>query len=137
MEVLEVVELLTGTGKFDGLAGNGPCGKCGTSAGVTVQLGEDDAVDADLIVERGCHVDGVLTGHGVDDQQDLVRVDGRLDVLQFLHELFVYVETTGGVDKDVVIPLVFRQADTVLCNFDRVALSGFVYRDTGVLADHL
>ena len=47
------------------------------------------------------------------------------------------METTGGVDKDVVIPLVFRQADTVLCNFDRVALSGFVYRDTGVLADHL
>ena len=41
------------------------------AAGVAVELGEHDAVDAERLVKGGGGVHGVLSGHGVHDQQDL------------------------------------------------------------------
>ena len=51
------------------------------AAGIAVELGEHDAVDAERLVERGGGVHRVLSGHGVHDQQDLVRLHRRLDAL--------------------------------------------------------
>ena len=56
-----------------GLPVDGADGERRAAPGVAVQLGEHDAVDAQGLVEGGGGVDGVLAGHGVHDQQDLVR----------------------------------------------------------------
>ena len=40
---------------------------------------------------------GVLTGHGVHHQQDLVGMDGCLHPLQLVHEGFVHMEPAGGI----------------------------------------
>ena len=52
----------------------------GAAARVAVELGQHDAVEADAVQEglRGGH--RVLADHRVDDEQDLVRLDGVADV---------------------------------------------------------
>ena len=75
MEEVEVVELLAGADELDRLAGDGAHAERGAAAGVAVELGEDDAVDVDALLELLGGVDRVLTGHGVDDEQDVVRLD--------------------------------------------------------------
>jgi hypothetical protein len=49
------------------------------AAGVGVELGQDDAVDLEALVERLGGVDRVLPGHRVDDEEDLVRAGAAVD----------------------------------------------------------
>ena len=51
VEDVEVGELLAGGGEHDRLAGDVPHRQRGTTAGVAVELGEDDAGEADAVVE--------------------------------------------------------------------------------------
>ena len=65
--------------------------------GVSVHFGQYQAVQTDAPVELfGC-VHRVLTGHGIDDQQHLMRRNGVLDVLQFTHKTIVDVQASAGV----------------------------------------
>src|SRR4249919_888965 len=50
------------------------------TAGIAVELGEDDAVVPDALLEGEGRGDGVLADHRVDDEEHLVGVDGVTDV---------------------------------------------------------
>src|SRR5699024_1978898 len=82
-----------------------------TTAGVAVELREHDTGEVDAVEERLGGLHRVLTDHGVDDEEDLVRVDRAADVRGLLHELFVDAESTGGVDDDDVMQLRLRDLD--------------------------
>ena len=56
----------------DGLADDLLDAEGGAAAGVAVELGEDDAVERERLVEALGHGDGVLAGHGVDDEERVV-----------------------------------------------------------------
>ena len=72
------------------------------AAGVAVELGHDDAVELQRLVERLGAVDGVLAGHAVDDQVHLLRRDLAVDPLELVHQLVVDVQPAGRVeDHDV------------------------------------
>ena len=98
VERLEVLELLTGTGEEDRLADHFLHRQRGTTARVTVDLGEDDAVEADRVLERLRDVHGFLTGHRVDDEQRVVRLHRVTDAAQLVHQIGVDLQTTRGVD---------------------------------------
>ena len=84
----------------------------GTAAGVAVDLGQDDPVELQGLVEGLGGLDSVLAGHRVDDEERVVRSDGLGDPLDLVHQLAVDGETAGGVDDDDVSPeaLGLRQA---------------------------
>ncbi len=88
--------------ELDRLAGDGAHRQRGAAAGVAVELGEDDAVEVDRCCELLGDVDGVLAGHGVDHQQDVVRLDRVADAHELAHQLVVDVQAAGGVDDDHV-----------------------------------
>ena len=46
--------------------------------------------------------DGVLTGHGVGDEQNLGRIQQLFERLHLVHELIVDVEAAGGVNDEHV-----------------------------------
>ena len=73
VEQVEVVELLAGGGEGDGLAHDLLDREGGAAAGVAVELGEDDAVEREGLVEVLGDGDGVLAGHGVDDEERVLR----------------------------------------------------------------
>ena len=74
----------------------------GAAAGVAVELGEDDAVERERLVERLGRGDRVLAGHGVDDEERVVRVDRLGDAADLVHQLVVDGQAAGGVDDDDV-----------------------------------
>src|SRR6266567_685797 len=76
------------------------------AARIAIQLGEHHAVVADAVQERLRRDHGVLADHGIDNEQDLVRIDGIPDACGLAHHLLVDAEAPGGVDDhDVVQPV--------------------------------
>ena len=73
MEGLEGVGLFAHADELDGLAGDVADGERRAAAGVAVHFGEDDAGEAEAGVEVLRGVDGVLAGHGVGDEENLLR----------------------------------------------------------------
>ena len=106
MELLERIGLLAGADELDWLARDLADGKRAAAAGVAVHLRHDDAVEIDAFGEGRGHVDHVLAGHGVDDHEDLVGFDRRLDGLGLFHHLLVYVQAARRVDDDHVAQVV-------------------------------
>ena len=75
MERLERIVLFADADELDGLAGDLANRKRRAAAGIAVHLGEDDAGQRQLLVELVGGVDRVLSGHGVGDEQDLLRIE--------------------------------------------------------------
>src|SRR5690606_35635843 len=121
VEALEVSELLTGRGEEDGTAGDLGDGQRGTTAGVAVELGEDDTDEVDALEEGLRGGDGVLADHRVEDEEGLVRLDGVLDRGGLSHHLGVDAEAAGGVDDDDGVDLVLRLREAGAGDGDRVA----------------
>ena len=103
MEFLDRVHFLAKADEFDRLAGDGAHRKRRTAAPVAVHTGQDHAGDADLPVELLGHIDRVLSGKTVNHQQRLARACGVADGLHLFHQLFVDVQTTGGIEQIDII----------------------------------
>ena len=141
VEDVEVLELLAVGREHDRLPGHLAHRQRRTTAGVAVELGEDDAGEADAVAERLGGVDGVLADHRVDDEQHFLRIHRGADVRGLLHHLRVDAQPAGGVDEHHVVLLAPGELDRVARDLDRVAdpvaRLGRVGRHAGALADHL
>ena len=104
VEQVEVLELLAGRREGDRAADDLLDRERGAAAGVAVELGEDDAVELEGLVERLGGRDRVLAGHGVDDEERVVGRHGLADAADLVHHLGVDGEAAGGVDDDDVAP---------------------------------
>ena len=98
MECLQRIELLAGSDEPDRCACHLLDGEGCAAARVGVELCEDDAVDGQALVKRLGGVDGVLTDHGVHDEEDLVRIDRAADRAELGHQLVVDVQAAGRVE---------------------------------------
>ena len=105
MEDVEVLELLAVGGEHDRGAGELTDAQRGAATGVAVELGQDDAGEADPLAEglRGHH--RVLADHRVEDEEGLVRLDRVTDAPGLGHELLVDTQPAGGVDDHDVVHL--------------------------------
>ena len=105
MELVEVVELLAGRGEGDGPAHHLLDREGRPAPGVTVQLGEDDPVEGQCLVEGGRRGHRVLPGHGVDDQERVVGVhdDRRSRRISSISSSSM-ARSAGGVDDHDVSP---------------------------------
>src|SRR4051794_2359147 len=103
VERLELLELLAGAHEKDRLPHHLLHRERSTTAGIAVDLGEDDAIESDRVVECGCDVHGFLTGHRVDDEQRVRRLHRVAHMPQLVHELRVDLEPARRVhDHDVL-----------------------------------
>src|SRR5262249_26477290 len=106
---LESIKLLAHTGEKNRLANHLSNRKRRTAAGIAIQFGENYSGETQLAVEADGLIHGILTGHGVGDKKNLMGIYCVLDRRQLLHEFFVDVQTTRGIDQDDI-------AKTLLCN---------------------
>ena len=97
MEGFKRVVLFAHADELDGLSGDLANGKRRAAASVAVHFGEHNAGERKLLVELVGGVDRVLSGHGVGDEQDFLRVEQPLQRLHFVHQLIVDVQAAGGV----------------------------------------
>ncbi len=108
VEGLQGLGLLTDAHENDGFARDLPHRQCGAPSGVTICLGQNHARQVQRCTESSGGVDGILSRHGIDDEQALVRADGGVDLLHLGHQLFIDMQTTGGIDDEDVINASFR-----------------------------
>src|SRR6516225_11074351 len=123
MENIEVLELLAVGREHDRLTGDVPDGQRRPAARVSVELGEDDPSKADAVPEGFRGVYRVLADHRVDDEQDLLRLDGVPDRRGLVHHLGVDAEASGGVDDHQVVLGSTSEIDGVTRYLNRVAHS--------------
>src|SRR6476660_273671 len=97
MEDIEVLELLAVGREHDRLTGDVAHGQRRTAARVSVELGEDDPGEADSVPEGLRGVYRVLSDHRVDDEQDLLRLDGVPDRRGLLRYPGGDAQAPGGV----------------------------------------
>jgi hypothetical protein len=103
LEGLQRVDLFAEADEADRLAGDRAHRQRRTAAPVAIHPGQDDAGDADALVEILRRVHRVLTGQAVDDQKRLTRVGDVANGLDLGHQLLVDGKTPGGVEHvDVV-----------------------------------
>ena len=99
MELLERIGLLADADVLDRLLRHAVDGERRAAARVAVHLGEDDAGDVEPRVEALRDLHRVLAGHAVGDEQDLVRLDRRLEALELGHHRVVDLQAAGGIDE--------------------------------------
>lgn len=107
------------------------------AAGIAVQLRQDDAGDIQQVVEGLRDVDRVLSGHRVDDEQDLSRPHGVPHALELGHQRLVDVETAGGIDDDGVKPVFDCVLDGFLRRADGILRAALEHGQSGLLANDL
>ena len=118
MEDLQRVGLLAGAEELDRDAGDGGDGQRRAAAGIAVDLGQDQAGDGHRGHERLRHGDGLLAGHGVDDEQRLDRLDGGVDGGDLGHQRLVDGQAPGGVEDDDVADLALGGLDAAADDVD-------------------
>jgi hypothetical protein len=73
MEHVDSFHLLTGSNKLDWLRDHGADREGRTTTGITIELREHHAIEIEAVIELlGC-INSILTGHGVDNEQRLIR----------------------------------------------------------------
>ena len=107
VERLKVIGLFADTDEFHGDTEFALDGDDDTAFGGAIELGDDQAGELADLVEFAGLVDGVLTRGTVEDEQHFVRSTGQASIHhpmylgQFLHEVVLGMETTGGVDEEI------------------------------------
>src|SRR5665213_3381714 len=137
VELLERGDLLADADELDRSAGHAVDRERRTAARVAVHLGQDHARDPEPLVERLGDVDRLLSGHRVGDEQDLGRLDRRLDLLELRHQALVDLQPPRGVDDDGRNPEPARLGDAVARDLHRIALALVVDRQIDLLAEGL
>ncbi len=102
IELFDGVEFFANADESDGRAGDVLDGEGGAATSVGVEFGEDYAIDVEFGVEALCGGDGVLAGHGVDDEEDVCWSDGGFDFGELVHERVVDVKAACGVEDEGV-----------------------------------
>lgn len=143
VEFGELVEFFAFADEFDGFAGDGAHGECGAAAGVAVEFGEDDAGDADGVVEVLGDGDGLLSGGGVGDEECFLGFEEVVEAFEFGDEAFVDFLAAGGVEEEDGALLGFGPDEGFLGDFEDVGFAGGggvagdvdLFREGGELVD--
>src|ERR1044072_9216041 len=72
--------------------------------------------ESELAIKTDGLIHGVLPGHRVGDEENLMRSDGIFDGAQLLHQLFVNMQTSRGVDQKKITKLPLRLFQCLLAN---------------------
>ena len=121
VEDLEVLHALADRRVHDRPAGHRGHRQRGATAGVAVELGQDDAGEVDALLERLRRLDRGLADHRVDDEQDLVRAGWPRGCPPPAASGLVDGQPAGGVDDDHVVLSVRASAIPARATDDRVA----------------
>ena len=77
------------------------------------------SVKTQFAVESDGLVHGILTGHGVGDEKNLMGMDGVLYRRQLLHEFFVDVQTARSIDQEDIAKTLLGSLQSLLAEGHR------------------
>ena len=125
MENIDCFHLLTSSDKLDRLCHNRSDTQCRTTACITIKLCQNDTVKIKAVIECLCRIHGILTGHGVNNEECLVGIDGILQSFYLVHHLFINGETTGGIYNNDIVALCLSLLYGIVGNLYDILVSIF------------
>jgi len=108
MKRLELIQLFTGAGELDGLAGDSLHAQRRATARVAVELRQNRAGDLQRLIEMRGHVHGFLSGGGVEHEQNFLRLHEVTQADELLHERLVNLQPACRVENQNVAIIRFR-----------------------------
>ena len=138
MEHVNGVHLLAGTYKLDWLGYHGTDTEGSTTAGITIELGENNAVEVEAVVKfLGC-VYGILTGHGVNHEEGFVWTEMILEIADLVHHLLINGETSGCIDDYHIVAVGLSLLDGMVGDTEHILVLWLaVYRNTHLLTHYM
>ena len=118
----EVGKLFPDTNKLDGLIGNRSHRKCGSASGVAVELGQDQAVQPDGIVESLGNANGLLTSGRVGNEQGFPGINKITEAFELTDKIIVHFLAACGIENDDCAVLVVGPLE---CRFGHLENVGF------------
>ena len=125
VEGVERFHLLACADELDGLVDDTSDAKRSTASSIAVEFGENDARVVQPVIKLFCRIHGILTRHGVHDEQYLVGLDGITNVLYLLHQFLIDSLTTRRIDDEHVESLSLGMLDGILGNKHGVGCAFF------------
>ena len=119
VEGFEAVGFFTRAEKLNRLAGDFAHRQGRAAARVAVHFGEDDAGERQGFIERLRGVHRVLAEHGVDDKQGFHRIEGGVQLFDFVHHFLIDGQPAGGIDHQHVVEAAFGLGEGGAGDFDR------------------
>ena len=123
MEHVDSLHLLACTNKLDWFGNNRTDREGCTTTGITIELGENDTIEIQTIVELLSRIHSILTSHRVNHKESFIRVDGLLQVGDLVHHLLINSQTTSSIDDDNGIALLLSLTDSVLSNLNDILVA--------------
>ena len=117
--------MLAGPNKSDWNSGNMLDRQQRTTARIAVKLSHDHSVQFQGFMKCLGTDHGVLTGHPIDNQKDLVRLHLPVDRPELFHQFLVDRQPAGSVQDHNLSMIVPRFLDRVAAYFDGIRFAGF------------
>src|SRR5207253_2884257 len=133
----QLVELLAYRDELDRTSGHVLDGERRATARVTVELRHHEAVELDALLEGAGHLDCLLPGHRIEDEQDVERLDDVANANELVHQLLVDVKASRRVDDHHVAAVRLRSLQTCARSLHRVLRLDAIDRDLDLLAELL
>ena len=108
VERLQRFGFLADAEEFNRLAGDMTNRQRRAAAGVAVDFGQHHAGQRQRFVKGLRGIRRILTGHRIDDEQRLNRVNRGVDLFDFVHHRFINVQTAGGIHQQHVVEFQLR-----------------------------
>ena len=118
---LQGVEFLADADEDDGLARHLSNRQRRATAGIAIGLGQHDAGQIERAAEGLGGIQRILTGHGINDEQPLVRADGPIDGADLVHQLGIDMQAPGRIDDEHVEHALPRSVESSLRDRDWIA----------------
>ena len=109
-----------------------------TTAGITIELGENNAVEVEAVVEFLSCVYGILTGHGVNHEEGFVWTEMILEIADLVHHLLINGKTSGCIDDYHIVAVGLSLLDSMVGDTEHILVLWLaVYRNTHLLTHYM
>jgi hypothetical protein len=107
------------------LARDGAEREGGATTGIAVELGEDDASKTERGMEALGDAYGLLSGGGIADDEDFLRLEKIAELLEFLDERLIEFLSAGGVEDLHIAACRGTPVEALLGDLEHIGLAFF------------
>ena len=121
VEDLKILQTFTGRREQNWLTSDARHRQGSTTARIAIHLGEDYTSEINAFVEGLCGGYRILTNHGVDNEQNLMRINSIANIARLLHEFFINTQTTCGINNHRIVHFLLSVANRIASHLHRIA----------------
>ena len=102
MKLLKRINAFTRGGERNRLADDMLDRQCGTTSCITIELAQDHTINCQRVMKCLGNTDSILSSHGIDNQECVIRFDGCRNISNLLHHVGINRQASCGINNENV-----------------------------------